>query len=281
MSGVEQFWEKKMTFMSPHSILTQELKRKQKAHPSYSLRALARDLKVSSSYLSAVLKGKKLVPMHRLGEIAKRLEMDEIRMAQLQRAIVLTSVPPEQLQLLNRDLDGHRNPLENLEQSQPMSKADLKLWSQWYYLPILDLTTCEDFVSDLKWISRRLKVPIGDVSEAIHFLLEKGYLIEEKGQWKKTDLHLRYPCTTPNETIRNFHKEYLLKAIQVMKEQTSPEEFSRRVISGMIIASDPKKIAQARQVLETALLEASRILCEGECTELYQLGVQLYPLTSK
>lgn len=267
--------------MSPQSILTQELKRKQKTNPSYSLRALARDLKLSSSYLSAVLKGKKPVPPHRLGEFAKRLEMDEIRVAQLRRAIVLTSVSPDELPLLTRDLDGHRNPIDDLGTSQPMSKADLKLWSKWYYLPILDLTTCEDFISDLKWISRRLKIPIGDASEAIHFLLEKGYLVDEKGQWKKTDLHLRYPCTTPNETIRNFHKEYLIKAIQVMKEQTSPEEFSRRVISGMIIASDPQKIAQARQVLETALLEASRILCEGECTELYQLGVQLYPLTSK
>lgn len=270
-----------MTFMAPHSILTQELKRKQKANPAYSIRALARDLKLSSSYLSAVLKGKKPVPMDRLAEIAKRLEMDEIRVVQLKRAIVLSSVSPEELQLLTRDLEGRRNPVENLGKTQPMSKADLKLWSKWYYLPILDLTTCDDFLSDMKWISRRLKIPLGDVSEAIHFLLEKGYLVEEKGQWKKMDLHLRYPCIAPNETIRSFHKEYLLKAIQVMKEQTSPEEFSRRVISGMIIASDPKKIAEARQVLETALLEISRILCEGECTELYQLGVQLYPLTSK
>jgi uncharacterized protein (TIGR02147 family) len=265
---------------NPSEILRRELKRKQRTQPQYSIRALARDLGVNSSYLSGVFNGKKPVPLQRVSEIAKRLEMDELAIITLKRAITINQVPASQRALLSSPSEGlNPSSLDKLENVRQASKSELKLWSKWYYVAVLDLSTCDNFVSEVKWIARRLKIPLGDAAEAVDFLLQHKYFIEQNGQWTKADLHLRLPAVASKEIVRNFHKQYMLKAIEVMQSQTTPEEYAKRLITGVVIASNAEKIKEAKNRLELALVEISQILLEGECTELYQLGAQLFPLT--
>ena len=261
---------------NPAELLRKAMARKQKTHPGYSLRALARDLGVSSSFVSAFFAGRKPVPFDRVDEICRRLEMDNFGADNLKQAIALHQISESQREMLT---GGQARQWASQVYGQA-SKKDLDLRAKWYYIAILDLSSCSDFVSDVKWIARRLKIALGDASEGVEFLLRAGYLQEVDGRWQKKERHLRLPCPNSVKTVREFHKSYMLKAIQTMQEQTSPEEFARRLVTGVVIASNPENIAEAKRRLELALVEITQILVRGQCTEVYHLGVQLNPLTN-
>ena len=57
--------------------LKQELKRRMFMNPSYSLRAFARSLEVSRSFLSKLLKGERSTSLQMLLKIGKRLNLEQ------------------------------------------------------------------------------------------------------------------------------------------------------------------------------------------------------------
>lgn len=60
--------------------------------------------------------------------------------------------------------------------------------------------------------------------------------------------------------------------------KTSKNDFERRLISGITVAVNPHKVEQCKKMLDETLHQVSLILSEGECTEVYQMNIQLFPL---
>jgi plasmid maintenance system antidote protein VapI len=61
------------------TILNETFSEKTKRNPNYSLRAFARDLKISASNLSTIFKGKKRLSSEQASRIALRLEFSKER----------------------------------------------------------------------------------------------------------------------------------------------------------------------------------------------------------
>ena len=93
--------------MNAGAILKLYFDRKRVSTPAYSLRALARDLKVSPAYVSQVFNGKKPLPESRLAEIIRILDLDDIAVLQLKEALYTEkkrteSMDEEEKEFLNR-----------------------------------------------------------------------------------------------------------------------------------------------------------------------------------
>ena len=56
-------------------LIREQLSKRQKANPSYSLRAFARDLGMDPSTLSAILKGKRAFPVKSCEQISQALNL--------------------------------------------------------------------------------------------------------------------------------------------------------------------------------------------------------------
>lgn len=238
-------------------------------NPNYSLRAIARDLKISHSYLSQIINGKKKIPASRIDVFAKVLDIDEFYIEEIKKTIALESG-------LSLSQSSTSNAFSELE---VVHDKNLRLLEKWYYSPILNLVTCDNFQNDPIWISKKLGVPAADVKSAISFLKLTGFLKEVDGQLVKSYEKSRTPTVKSKEKVREFHEMMIKKSISHLRSKTTDGHFNKRLISGLTFASNPKSLEKAKIKLNEAIHEVASLLAEGPCTEVYQLNVQLFPHT--
>ena len=62
---------------------------------------------------------------------------------------------------------------------------------------------------------------------------------------------------------------------------TDDQAFKRRLITSVSFSMNPEKLTKGKERIMELIYEIADILSEGACTEIYQLNVQLYPLTNE
>jgi uncharacterized protein (TIGR02147 family) len=132
-------------FESASGFLSSELDRRKKKNPSYSMRSFARDLELSPSRLSEILKGAGLSEQRGL-EIAQKLKLNLKEKTFLLDLILIgtsTNANVKTFALKRIKKAQKLNRLENLKEAQFRSVAD------WYHAAILELTQLKDFKSEV------------------------------------------------------------------------------------------------------------------------------------
>jgi uncharacterized protein (TIGR02147 family) len=157
----------------------------------------------------------------------------------------------------------------------------LPVLSAWYYVPILELTTLEDYDGSAGQISQRLGLAPKITETALRELLGLGLLFRESGRYRKTEKKLRFTSSRPNPHIRKFHDEMLEKSQQALRQATSEADLERRLISGITVTARPERVQDAKRKLAECLHEIANDLAAEPGTEVYHLAVQLFPLTNK
>ena len=262
--------------MMAHEFLQNYLSRKKTNNPSYSLRALARDLKLSVSFVSAIMTGKKTPSAERLQRICDVLEIDEFGKQQLQLLFGKEILKKKRID--TKTFDANQNQIQSLY--QPSNRKVLDFLSPWYYPAILDLSTCENFQSDPAWIAHKLGLKIDVARIAIEQLLNAGLLEQNPtGELCKSQLKLRIPTRESKMQIRRYHTEMMARATRELNQKTQEKDFKQRLISGITTAASPEKIQQAKERLNDVLHEIADFLSDGDCTEVFQINLQLFPLT--
>jgi uncharacterized protein (TIGR02147 family) len=258
-----------------HHILKIYFERKKVTYPQYSLRALARDLEVSPAYASAILAGKKPLPESRLKDFIKVLDLDDIAILQLKKAIF----PEDKKEVnLNGNLLGSDD-LDFFNKYKPLDKKKYEILNDWYNVAIMDLTTCQGFESNPEWIAKKLKISRLEVEIAIWNLKLHNLLVEQDGKLQKVELKLRFPTKISQTVIRKFHKQMIKKAYEELDLKTEDSEFDKRLISGATFALNESKIKLLKEKIQNAIYEVSSMASEGPCQSIYQLNVQFFPLS--
>lgn len=261
--------------MKSYEILNQYFKRKQEINPKYSLRALARDIRVSPSYVSGIFSGTKKISAKSLQKMVGPLGLDEEAVLAIRKSIALESIDDIEI-IANLKLNSKGS---SVQKYTPVSAKKLSLLNKWYYVAVLDLITCVNFVSDYQWIARRLGLLQSEAEEAIEGLKRLEIIESHKDGWRKKSLKMRYPTAKSQLEIRNFHKQMIEKALSELRFKTQQEDFNKRLIAGITFAGNPKKLKKAKEKLNEVLHEIANDLMEGDCSEVYQLNFQLFPLT--
>jgi uncharacterized protein (TIGR02147 family) len=163
----------------------------------------------------------------------------------------------------------------------PMPNKHFSLLTPWYNIAILDLSTCDHFQKDPLWIAAQLGIGRYQVVEALKALVEHGLLIETETGYTKVESKIRLSLNSSHAEIRKFHYQMIEKAQEELSKKTSKQDFDRREISGITIATNPANLEQARQHILKAVHEAADMLSVGECTDLYQINTQLFSLLKK
>ncbi|MBK7961068.1 MAG: DUF4423 domain-containing protein [Bdellovibrionales bacterium] len=145
-------------------------------------------------------------------------------------------------------------------------------------MAILDLCTCAHFQKDNDWIAKQLGITNYQVEFALNRLQALGVLVETQNGYKKVTSKMRLAYHESHSDIRKFHAQMIEKAQEELKNKASREDFEKREITRITIATNPKNVQRARLRLTEALHEVAEILSEGEATELYQINAQLFTL---
>lgn len=265
-------------------IIKQSIKRIQLGNPQFSHRALAKKLHISHSFLSALLAEKKKWPHDLLDKIVEVLDLDELSINQIGSAMIedqLSELKKSSKIMKHFIKKNHSssNTSSILQKYSEIPLNKLNLLSHWYFIPLLDLCTCDNFQLDFKWISAKLGITAYEAEYAWNFLVTKGFVIKENDLWIKSDKDVRIPTTSAQTLVQKHHQEMILKGITHMKENHDAPSFSQRLIAGVTTAANMENLPQCKDQLHNAAYETAQQLSEGPCTELYQIYVMLYPIT--
>lgn len=257
-------------------ILKQAFERAQKQNRAFSLRALAKKLGVSAPFVSKVLSGKTDLPFERVADFVLHLKMDKISENRLVKSYADTKIE----KMMGLQPRANSSTADVMEKYVEIGEKQFFLLSRWYYIAILDLSACKGFSDSPEWVAKKMRMTVPEADQALRFLKAQNYLIQDaNGAWVKNEEHLRFPTKESRDPIRAYHELMMKKAIHHLQTRTSQEDFNRRLISGIWIGANPANFEKAMDRLNEAMYEAAQILSEGECSEVYYLSSQLFPVT--
>ncbi|MBI1860261.1 MAG: DUF4423 domain-containing protein [Deltaproteobacteria bacterium] len=253
--------------VKPREVLRRSLLLRQERNSHYSLRAFARDLNVSHSYLSLVLNDQIPLSIKHAINFSERLGFDEelkqrfVKSA-LERPTAPTAVPERNDDLFFLEIDK------------------FKLLSDWRHFAILDLTEIKGFQANTQWIARRLGCSRRQVTESVKRLERLGLLERDGKRWKKTHKHMAIPTSRAHPAMQALHADLIHKALATLRS-TKQSDYEKRDISGALFVINSKRLPEAKQRIERFRRSLMKFLGTGECDELYQLNVQLFNLTKE
>lgn len=265
----------KLKIPRPFKILKEQFKYIQRQNPQYSMRALARDLKLAPSFVSEILNGKRSIPKSRLSSFKNVLKMDDIKSTLLDHSLA-QEIKMKFPQIEN--IKNEKNIPPVWEYTEMVSKQ-FPLLSHWINIALMDLVTCSNFDPNPDVIARRLQITKNEAIDAFNLLVRMEFIKQENGRWIKSSKKIKFPTRQSMPIVRELHSQLIKLALKKLQVETTDKDFQNRLINGFVFAGNPKKFTAARSKLNEALFEVVEMLSEGECSEVYQLNVQFLPIT--
>ncbi len=250
-----------MNQVAIQQIILQKFEDAKKRNSSWSIRAFAKRLEISPSTLSSLLNGKRKISRRLALSIARALDLNNDEITKFMSSFSNIQNPNQQslkLEYVKLQMDQY------------------KVISSWYHFAILSLIKTKDFQDDPAWIAKRLGIPKQTVSDALERLISLGILFYDNDK----NLKRSHPNYTTSDDIVNFslrkaHKEYLNLAAESLEKVS----LDQRDLTYMTMAINPENIPEAKQRIREFEQELCSILGKGEKKEVYNVCVQLFPLT--
>lgn len=227
----------------------------------YSLRAFSRLLQMEASSVSQIMSGKRNPSKKVVDHICDRL-----------------SVGPETRESFTVTSKMSRKQVETAPLNfQQLAQDAFAIIADWYHYGILELTFVEDFESEPEWIAKRLGISSVEASIAIERLLRLELLARVDGRLLKTERFItNYSEGLTGPALKELQRQLLKKALEAI-DMTPLEQ---KDITSMTMAIDPKKIPEAKARIKKFRRQLCEFLEDGERTVVYNLGVQLFPLST-
>ncbi len=221
-------------------LLREELTRRLRLNPRYSLRAFARHLGVSPSYVSLVMNGKRRPANGALKKLALKL-----------------GVQP------NAEFNA-------------LTKPNYTVIADWYHYAILELITLPKFTPSFAHIATALGITQIQAKMALERLLELQLLKKSKGD--RYELTHRNNSNINNELAlvarKNMQRQLLELALRALDEVPLTE----RDHSSMTMAIDSRRLTEARERIKKFRRELCDFLqASPNKDSVYTLSVALYP----
>lgn len=245
----------------------------------FSLRRFASDAGIRSyNYLKLVIDGQRNLSPTMIMAFAKGLKLKK-KEAEFFEALVYfnqSKTAEEKAVYFER--------LKKFKQYREIKEIDLdqyEYFSNWYYAAIRELIQLEEFKEDPSWISQRLfpKITESQATEALDLLLRLKMIKRTRsGSLKVVESNIVSAPEVQNLSLMRFHQQMIDKARDSLDHV--PSEY--RDVSSVTIPVAPKDLEALKR---KALKFREQMLSESaeatkEKSQIYQLNIQLFPLTS-
>ncbi|MBN8555834.1 MAG: TIGR02147 family protein [Deltaproteobacteria bacterium] len=236
-----------------------ELKQRQEKNPRYSLRAFARFLGVSPAYLSLVFNGQKKLSSKQAVRFSEILDLSPTASRKFIKSTIHKNAS-KTLSVLSRRL---------------VSDSELESMGSWEHYAVLGLANLSVNKANPAWIARKLGISHSRALEIYTRLKQMGFIEEKQGSFYQCSNPLDTAPEIPSSVVRKYHAECLNVAAEALRTIS----VERRHYSTLTMSVDPKKIEKAKQLIEDFKTSMEELLESGTRGEVYNLQIQLYPLT--
>ena len=241
-------------------MLNSEFNKRKGRNPNFSLRSFAKWLKISPAQLSQMMTSKRPITINSAQKIGDRLGLSPIEKKALINSLLREkgSLPPP--------TDSKR---------LHMKEDQFRVISDWYHFAILSLTKVEGAKPDPRWIAQRLGIQVDQANQAL-LRLERMGILQIKPTFKQICEPIEVVSSIPSEAIQKYHKQNLNLAIE--KIESVPVKF--REYQSISISLNPKHIKIFKEHIDEFLDQVDELSDQKEGSEIYNLNVQLFPLTT-
>lgn len=260
-------------------ILKQNFNKRKRASPGFSARAMAKKMGISQAYVSQILNGARMLPPEMLNPFCDILDIDAERKELLSIAILekqgWSKKPSKSLRHSDISLKAHTANWV----AAPVK--DLSLLDDWHALAVLETTQLEDYDGSVDFLQKRLGFGRAQVDSLVKTLSTRGFLKMVDGKLVKKNSLLEMQSGKTKKSIANYHKAVMKKAQSLMDEANSDEDLLRRLITSGIFTCSREQVDYVRAKLAEVLREIIVESANGKAEEVYQLGLQFFPVTKK
>lgn len=227
---------------------------------------------MSPGRLSEVMNGRRSLTRQTAEKIADRLDYDPKRRESFLRIVDRTNEV--------RSSSSATNPAP-LKGIQPPKYDQIGIDSfhvvaDWYHFAILSLMELRDFDPSPKWISHRLGITITQCEQAIERLKRTGLIeVKSSGRLHSTGRNIETPTDFASSALKRSHRQTLEQAIQSLYDVPVED----RDITSMTMAISRKRLPEAKKLIREFRKKLAAFLEEGKADEVYNLNVQLVPVT--
>lgn len=244
--------------------LIEDYSRRRERNAGYSLRAFARDLKVSKTALSDVLSGRRDFSKKAAVKVAQALTWSPKR-----TAVMLNEVARGSSATSLKTDSVDRTEFLQLQEDQ------FKLICEWYHIAILNLARLKRHSADPKWIARRLGISEVEAKGALN-VLERLVLIEIKREKiVRTSAPVKAGGDEPSTWIRKYHRQNL----RLAEESLERDPITRRVVSALSFPMNAKTLPLAEKKIAAFKHEMAELFETPNTDDVYTISIQLFPVT--
>lgn len=259
---------KEIETLNYHKWLAEEFSVRMKRNPRFSMRAFALLLKMDSSTISQIMNGKRKISHKLISRITD----------------ILGATPEQKKLLINFTKKNSKKNNSKILDPEPLSdffhisQDMMAVISEWHHYALLELTFIQDFQSKAAWIGRKLGLSAAQAQLAINRLLRLGLLQEKNGVLVKSKkFTTNFKSGETSDLLRQFQKQVIKKALDAI-DDAHPDE---KDITAMTMAIDETKLPDARELIKKFRRNLSQYLEKGTPTRVYNLAIQLYPLSKR
>ena len=155
--------------------------------------------------------------------------------------------------------------------------------SHWIYPVLREMVSLSDFREDPYWISRRFvgAASVSDVSQALKFLIEAGFLKREDGRLLAVDNMVFSSDEMRSLAIRNYHRQML----DLAKHALEALDLNEREYGAVTVVLPEAAIPALKQRIKDFRRDlhswAAHTIEGTDAEAVVQVNVQMYPVTRK
>jgi len=248
------------------------------SHQSNNLKKWSRRLGYKSpSSLAMVLGGQRLPSTEILQGLA-----DSLQWSAREKEYFFALVELEKAKKKGKDTKKVLEKLAKFSSENEVHKlslAEFQILSDWYFLAIKNLISCDGFQENTDWIRKKLRNKVTN-SQVEHALttLEKCGVIQRlpNGKLSVVQQPWRTDPKAVSSAIRRHHAGMIHLALEALEEQR-PED---RQYMGLSLKFSPKKMEAAKKKLADFLESFNQEFFDESSQEIFQLNLQLFSLTT-
>ncbi len=254
-------------------LVAMEFDRRKGKNLKYSLRAYARDLKISPSFLSEVLSGKSAFSKEQGQSWAQTMGFND---EEQDFVVTLVEVSEGRSETIRSAARVWLNRLRMDSDVEKLKIDAFVLIADWYHFAIVEVLRLSEAVHNIHWIAERLGILEPAVLASLRRLERLGFLkSREDGGYE-----ILRPRTSvggvPSEFIKNFHATVLEKATTALFYQ--PVEC--RDFSSTTIAFDSTLLPQYREIVADFRRKVVDLANSSDHKDtVYNLSVQMFQVS--
>lgn len=251
-------------------VLLRHFELKRAKRPSYSLRAYAKDLQLTPSNLSDVLKGRCGISSAVASRIAEALKLGS------EESAFFADLVESKHARSRADREAALKRVQQFK-ADPFNRQSgaesVPLFEKWYYVAALEFLTMRKGEVEAEDIAEGLGIEIEQAHEALSRLLTSGQIRREAGYFARNENYLFAETAVPSAVIRGFHKQILERAAIALDTQAMDQ---RKPLS-TVLTFDTRRLQEAMAFLDEMDKEFfNRFEAKVETDSVYAFALQLF-----